>query len=687
MLRTTKLILFIISSITLLLSATVASARPWIIDNTSVTTVDLICQDGFFAIAYDPGGGVHNVSREHHFQAHLLNGDFLQNFAITTSQQASFDEIGGFGVSGHVDSVFDPATHVERALGEQLFLHIEEQSRPLFLDFADSLFVDWYVVASQSWSESIAPGRLVAFEFWKGGVKRDRLLVKRVADCNIVQPNDLLRVSLNDAGDEGNGDALSPALSANGARIAFTSMATNLDLAVSDTAGSVDIFLNTLTTGRTQQLSFLDMRTGAIAAGGSKQADVSYDGDRVVFGSTAAIISGTACAEDDDQQSDIYQWTWRQTSHHQLISVYDPPNAPECASLGGANIGAAINESTVVFTSRSNLTSPSNGNVQDANNRTDVVVKFPASDSVVASAGEAVDGVHSTGDAGSQDATISHGGRVAFETWATDLVATDNGIAASDIILVDPDLLSGNRVANPHILISVSSAGVQGNDDSKRPAISADSQHIAFDSLATNLHATSTPADTRQVYVRDLVQNCTLLLSQSAQNLIGDGDSTDATISADGRFIAFQSNATNLVPDDTNGVSDIFLIDRDADNDGDFFAAPTGCQPDTTSIQRVSMGHDGSEANGASFDPDLAAYGTWLAFASSADNLVVGDTNSADDIFTLFLGYQTTSDSSTVLAVEAHNIVSENRFSQGMLIAALFVILLTMRFTRTMANQ
>jgi Tol biopolymer transport system component len=92
----------------------------------------------------------------------------------------------------------------------------------------------------------------------------------------------------------------------------------------------------------------------------------------------------------------------------------------------------------------------------------------------------------------------------------------------------------------------------------------------------------------------------------------GDGASSSASISADGRYVAFSSNSSNLVPDDTNGMGDVFVFDRN-----------------TNTIERVSVATSGEEANGSSFysKTPISADGRYVAFASFASNLVAGDTN------------------------------------------------------------
>src|SRR3989442_1497918 len=96
----------------------------------------------------------------------------------------------------------------------------------------------------------------------------------------------------------------------------------------------------------------------------------------------------------------------------------------------------------------------------------------------------------------------------------------------------------------------------------------------------------------------------------------GNGASLGSALSADGRFVAFQSDATNLAPGDTNGATDVFVRDRQ-----------------TGMTERVSVASDGTQANNASSYPALSADGRFVAFQSDATNLVAGDTNGATDVF------------------------------------------------------
>src|SRR5436189_117254 len=108
----------------------------------------------------------------------------------------------------------------------------------------------------------------------------------------------------------------------------------------------------------------------------------------------------------------------------------------------------------------------------------------------------------------------------------------------------------------------------------------------------------------------------TVRVSVASGGTEGDDASLGSALSADGRFVAFDSDATNLVAGDTNGATDVFVHDRQ-----------------TGTTERVSVASDGTQANNVSSYPALSADGRFVAFQSDATNLVVGDTNGKTDVF------------------------------------------------------
>jgi Tol biopolymer transport system component len=219
--------------------------------------------------------------------------------------------------------------------------------------------------------------------------------------------------------------------------------------------------------------------------------------------------------------------------------------------------------------------------------------------------------VNSAGLAGNNHAeypSISAGGRyVAFRSTATDLVpGGTNG--KSHIFVYD-------RQRGQTTRLSVDSAGVEGNNDSSVPSISADGRYVAFESNATNLVAGGTNGK-RHIFVRDRKAEQTTLLSVDSEGVEANHDSFEPSISADGRYVAFESEATNLVAGGTNSADQVFVH---AQGSGETFL--------------VSANSGGVQGNAASYAPSISADGRYVAFHSTSTNLVVGTTNGRSQIF------------------------------------------------------
>ncbi len=239
----------------------------------------------------------------------------------------------------------------------------------------------------------------------------------------------------------------------------------------------------------------------------------------------------------------------------------------------------------------------------------------------------ASDGTQANGGSGTGVHSISADGRfVVFDSLASDLVAGDTN-AVEDAFVRDRCVSDGNPVAGctPHTeRASVASDGTQGNDFSFG-AISADGRFVALDSVATNLVSADTN-DVYDVFVHDRLTGVTELVSVAPDGTQGNRFSIQPSISADGRFIAFASDATNLVGGDTNQQVDIFVRDR-CTSDG---KPVEGCTPGT---ERVSVASDGTQGSASSSNPSISPDGRFIAFVSFASNLVSGDTNGTADLF------------------------------------------------------
>jgi Tol biopolymer transport system component len=178
-------------------------------------------------------------------------------------------------------------------------------------------------------------------------------------------------------------------------------------------------------------------------------------------------------------------------------------------------------------------------------------------------------------------------------------------------LLVNPALASPGTTTR----VSVASNGAQGNGDSFSSSISADGRYVAFHSIASNLVSGDTNG-AWDVFVHDRQSGQTTRVSAASNGAQGNGDSESPSISADGRYVAFSSDASNLVSGDTNGAWDVFVHDRQSGQ--------------TT---RVSAASNGAQGNGDSESPSISADGRYVAFSSDASNLVSGDTNGAWDVF------------------------------------------------------
>ncbi|HWH10928.1 MAG TPA: hypothetical protein VG165_07355 [Solirubrobacteraceae bacterium] len=207
----------------------------------------------------------------------------------------------------------------------------------------------------------------------------------------------------------------------------------------------------------------------------------------------------------------------------------------------------------------------------------------------------------SAGTSGASSAPVisSDGSTVAFDAASTGSAPTN---------VYSSDVLTGSSS-----LVSAGLDGAVANGASSAPAISGDGGVIAFASTATNL-VTTPVSGAGDVYVRRA--GGPIRLVSVGTGGPANGASVQPAISADGRYVAFASTASNLVAGDTNGVSDVFLADLE-----------------TGAITRVSVAHGGVQANAASTGPAISADGTTVSFDSSATNLVGGDANGVADVF------------------------------------------------------
>jgi Tol biopolymer transport system component len=407
-----------------------------------------------------------------------------------------------------------------------------------------------------------------------------------VPPVEAAHPPILSLVSVALDGDEAPGASFSPSISADGRYVAFASQAPTL--VPGDTNELEDVFVHERATGRTTRVSLGPL--GLQGDGDSFSPSVSADGRYVAFASFAStLVSGDT---NDELDVFVHDRSTGRTSRVSVSSAGAQSNGPSSAPSISAD-GALV-----AFESSATTLVPG-----DANRTEDVFVHEVATRrttrvSVGLGGAEA--------ESPSFGAELSGNGRyVAFESFAATLVPGDgNGLL---------DVFVRDLVAGATTRVSVGPGGAESDDRSFSPSISDDGRYVAFSSFA----ATLVPGDTNRlldVFVHDRSTGETTQASVGAGGTPADGLSFTPALSADGRLVAFPSEATNLVPSDANGVRDVFLFDLA-----------------TSRTTRLSVAS--TEGNGPSLSPSISATGTFVTFGSFAANLVAGDSNGLPDVF------------------------------------------------------
>ena len=396
------------------------------------------------------------------------------------------------------------------------------------------------------------------------------------------------RVSVSTAGVEADLECGSPSINANGRWVAFASAATTL--VAGDANGVSDVFVR-------DRISLLTERAsvgmgGVEGNGASWDPFLSTDGRYVAFTSAADnLVGGDVNGVEDVFLHDRFTGT---TLRVCLNSIGLAANgASSSASVSGD--GRMVAYDSVA----DNLV------LGDGNSVRDVFVRDRTSGATVR---VSVNSLGGEANGPSSRPSISSDGRfVAFESDADNLVPNDVN-QLRDVFV--HDLLTGTTV-----LASAGLSGAASNGASERASIAASGRFVAFESVADNL----VPADANgcaDVFVRDTLSGVTTRASVDSSGLEGDAPSHNPFIAAGARYVTFDSEATNLVAGDTNGVTDVFCRDR--------------LRGATT---RASLSTSGLEGNGASTEPAISSDCRYVAFASAADGLVAGDINAVTDVF------------------------------------------------------
>lgn len=412
-------------------------------------------------------------------------------------------------------------------------------------------------------------------------------------------PSPQRTIRLRDSGKgQPNGASADAQLSPEGRFVAFDSTATNLT--ASDPNGHIaDVFLYDGETGSLRLIS-----TGLRGAGGTGPSTAPVLADRAA---SLAFISRAHNLVPGDTSTFGEVFVWSQGHGLSRVSVSSAGAPANGESAGPPDISA--DGRRVVFSSRASNLTPGN-----TNNHFNVFVHDLAS-GVTSLVSAAADGTPGNGD--STAPAISPDGRyVSFATSATNLV---RGLTSKGSNVVVRDLTAGATQ-----LASVSGAGQPQNASLRAPFVqvsdlSVGGRYVVFDSDATNLvrHDRNRHTD---VFVRDTVAKTTTRVSLATTGQESNSDSFAPSITADGRFVSFESLAGNLTPFVPSG-GNVFVRDlrrgttvmADVSSSG----RPRSRELHGTILQRASISDDGAT----------------MAFASSASNLVSGDTNGSQDVF------------------------------------------------------
>jgi hypothetical protein len=429
----------------------------------------------------------------------------------------------------------------------------------------------------------------------------------------------------------GGGNAYRPWLSDNGRYLVFDSDGKRVITGQVESDNSRDVYLYDRTTGSIERISNgmngaaaiiptnnCDGSTGVRC--GSQRATISADGRFVAFWSNATNL----VPNDTNGHFDAFLYD---RQNHTMTLVSKGYNGAQADGDSRRPVVSRDGTAVVFESAATNIAPPASCGILtgckggDKNNADDVFL-YNVGDGSVALVSGTADGATGNGD--SNRPTLSgNGRRVLFQSGATNLGPADSNGATNDIYMRD-------FAAGQTTIVSTGSNG-QGDKASDSPSISADGRWVSFDSKATNFAPGDTGGDT-DVFVKDLESGALEQISVRTDGgqATGTNGSTvvgsDSTISADGRFVAFWSNATNLVDGDTNATdckhgaaapcADVFVRDRVAH----------------TTTRIVST--NGVQGDGDSFSPALSMDGRLVAFDSEASTLDPSATpNTLQDIY------------------------------------------------------
>ncbi|CAO3439531.1 beta strand repeat-containing protein [Azospirillum doebereinerae] len=434
------------------------------------------------------------------------------------------------------------------------------------------------------------------------------------------------RVNTAADGSQANAASAGVAFGPDGRSVLFTSAASNL--VAGDTNNAADLFLKDLQTGAVRRVSVA--ADGAQLTSGAAQAGMSADGKRVVFGTAADnLVAGDTNIADDLFVVDLDKLAADGQGTTGLVDL----------SLGFAAGDAAVTQATIAwgdgrtstqsvaggatglttahryagtgtFAGSVTLTDASGASVSDG-----FTAQLAAAPQQTRLLNVAADGTPSAEESGAP--VLSGDGRhAAFYGYGPDRT----GAATRGVFV-------RNLQTGALTLVSAAADGTPGNQSGSPAALSRDGRYVVFTSASTNLVAGDTNGQT-DVFVKDMQTGSIVRASTASDGTQGNNRSAFASISADGRFVAFASDANNLVAGDVNRSQDVFVKDLQ-----------------TGSVERASVRADGggglSTGSGAVYPnssaPKLSGDGRYLLFSSYASDLVPGGSGTSGATKGLFL--------------------------------------------------
>jgi Tol biopolymer transport system component len=458
-------------------------------------------------------------------------------------------------------------------------------------------------------------------------------------------------VSIALGGASGNGACRGSTMTPDGRYVAFVSTATNL--VAGDTNGIADVFLRDLQAGTTALASVGALSTNAYDVSSSEAPDISVDGRYVSFYSSATnlgsgtsngteiyvrdITGGTTIWASTNARtllgtSVAYSYNQATSADGKFIAFETSSNAPTTAGNHGlilrysvdTGLTDLVNTNAYIPTSAAEdvrsleistdgrfITFVGNTNVSAVS--TPAVFLWDAQSGATTLASGDLNSNVQGGSVSAWPTLDPSGTYVAFLSSATNMV--------SNTVSGDYHLYLRNLQAGTTVLVDADTNALGTSvDPATAPRLSADGRLVLFESLDASLVANDRN-HAYDVFLRDVVAGTSDLIS--ARNSIlpsatpnGPSLVIAGSLSSNGRYVAFGSDADNLIANDTNGVRDVFVRDL---------------RWGTNLL--VSVSTNGLPGDGISFDPVISGDGRFVAFTSSADNLVAGDGNKQQDVF------------------------------------------------------